>query len=50
MPVNQNLFSLGVLRAYLGWLGCMVPGLYEVVQYTLSLSFHARKWQKTKPK
>ena len=25
--------------AYLVWVGCMVPGLYEVIQYTLSLSF-----------
>jgi hypothetical protein len=28
----------GVLHAYLVWLGCLVPGLYEVVQFTLSLS------------
>ena len=26
------------LRAYLVWLGCLVPGLYEVIQYPLSLS------------
>ena len=28
---------LGFLLAYLVWLGCLVPGLYEVIQYTLSL-------------
>jgi hypothetical protein len=27
----------GFLRAYLVWLGCLVPGLYEVIPYTLSL-------------
>ena len=27
---------LGFLRAYLIWLGCLAPGLYEVIQYTLS--------------
>jgi len=25
------------LRAFLVWLACLVPGLYEVTQYTLSL-------------
>ena len=29
----------GVSRAYLVWLGCLVPGLYKVIQYTLSFSF-----------
>jgi hypothetical protein len=26
----------GFLRAYLVWLGCLVPGLDEVIQHTLS--------------
>jgi hypothetical protein len=26
-------------RAHLFWFGCMVSGLYEVIQYTLFLSF-----------
>ena len=30
-------FPRSGLRAYLVWLGCLVPGLYEVIQYTLSL-------------
>ena len=30
-------FLLWFLRAYLAWLDCMIPGLYEVIQYTLSL-------------
>ena len=30
--------TFGVMRAYLVWLVCLVPALYEVVQCTLSLS------------
>jgi hypothetical protein len=30
-----------VMRAYLVWLFCLVPGLYEVIQCTLSLSCDA---------
>jgi hypothetical protein len=40
--VNLFLFFLGFFRAYLVWLGCLVPGLYEVIQNTLSLSFQGR--------
>jgi len=29
---------VGFLRAYLVWFGCMIPGLSEVIQNTLSLS------------
>jgi hypothetical protein len=32
------LLLLGFMRAYLVWLGCLVSGLYEVIQYTLSLA------------
>ena len=29
---------LRFLRAYLVWLGCLVPGLYKIIQYILTLS------------
>ena len=32
-----SLSPPGFLRAYLVWLDSLVPGLYEVIQYTLSL-------------
>jgi hypothetical protein len=33
---------LGGFACLSSWLGCMIPGLYEVIQYTLSLSLHLR--------
>jgi hypothetical protein len=40
---------LGVLRAYLDWFGCMIPGLHEVIQYTLSLSARRRAiWRQSR--
>jgi hypothetical protein len=33
---------LGFLRTYLVCFGCLVPGMYEVIQYTLSLSSNER--------
>jgi hypothetical protein len=33
---------LGFLRPNLVWFGCMIPGLYEVIRYALSLFFAVR--------